>query len=130
MDQIPQHVRCGSCGTLLQEPVGLPDENRKPCPCCGSMTRQVDIDVAGTLEFHDMLSMKEKDAARKTLVETKAGDDLERETGKWMRKQRIIDHSGDRYKEHIVDPESGRVVRDVDEPLSAHRGHGSAKFKK
>jgi hypothetical protein len=31
-----------------------------------------------------------------------------------------------RYTERIVDA-AGNVVRDVDEPLSDHRGHGTAK---
>jgi hypothetical protein len=39
---------------------------------------------------------------------------------------RVVDREGDRYTERIVDA-AGNVVRDVDEPLSNHRGHGTAK---
>ena len=40
--------------------------------------------------------------------------------------ERTIDRRNDHYRERIVDSE-GNVVRDVDEPLSEHRGRGDAK---
>ena len=36
------------------------------------------------------------------------------------------DRPADRYIEHVV-TEEGEVLKDVDEPLRAHRDHGSAK---
>ena len=50
--------------------------------------------------------------------------------GRPVQKRRVIDNRSDRYIEHIVDPLTGKVLRDVDEPLSAHQGHGSAKTRK
>lgn len=38
-----------------------------------------------------------------------------------------VDREADRYTERLVDGETGEVIHDVDEPLSEHRGHGSAK---
>ncbi len=43
---------------------------------------------------------------------------------------RFIDKDGDLYHERVVDVETGEVVRDVTEPLSDHRGRGSAKPEK
>jgi hypothetical protein len=34
-------VTCGNCGTALDEPDSLKPEERKPCPVCGSTTRQL-----------------------------------------------------------------------------------------
>jgi hypothetical protein len=41
-----------------------------------------------------------------------------------------VDREGNRYRELITDPETGALIRDVDEPLDQHRGHGSAKQKR
>jgi hypothetical protein len=38
----------------------------------------------------------------------------------------VVDREGDHYSERITD-EAGNVVREVDEPLSDHHGHGAAK---
>ncbi len=44
----------------------------------------------------------------------------------------IMDHESKPkwYKKKVVDFETGKVEVDVDYPLSEHRGHGSAKFRK
>jgi hypothetical protein len=73
---------------------------------------------------------KHKNPEGKTLAEGLSGDDLHRKSGKWMKKERLINRAEDRYKEVITDPETGGVVHHCDEPLSQHRGHGSAKKKK
>jgi hypothetical protein len=55
------------------------------------------------------------------------GDDLWRKTGQWVQLTRTIDRSADWYSEKVVDTRTGEVVHQCEEPLSAHRGHGSAK---
>jgi len=60
-------------------------------------------------------------------VEGKVGDDVHRKTGRWMRLERIIDRARDWYREHISDRTTAEVVRHVEEPLSHHQDHGSAK---
>lgn len=47
-----------------------------------------------------------------------------------MQKERLIDWGNDRYKEVVTDPETGIIVHHCEEPLSKHRGHGSAKKTK
>jgi hypothetical protein len=54
-----------------------------------------------------------------------AGDELHRATGQRRHVERVIDREHDRYWERIRD-EAGDVVREVDEPLRDHRGHGAA----
>jgi hypothetical protein len=63
----------------------------------------------------------------KPFVEGVDGDDVHRATGHWNVLSRLIDRRGNRYRERIVDGETGEVIRDVDEPLTGHRGHGSDK---
>jgi hypothetical protein len=41
----------------------------------------------------------------------------------------IVDRPNGRYVKRISDPETGAVVRDVDERLSKHTGRGAAKPK-
>jgi len=57
------------------------------------------------------------------------GDDLRKADGKWMHKTRVIDKTRDLYIERVVDRETGVIVRECKERLSAHTGRGSAKTK-
>jgi hypothetical protein len=45
--------------------------------------------------------------------------------GTWTDKVMVRDHENARYSERVVREGDGVVVRDVDEPLSEHRGRGS-----
>ena len=47
--------------------------------------------------------------------------------GRFMRKFRVVDREHDHYLETVVDPSTGQTIHHVDEPLSKHTGHGSAK---
>lgn len=64
---------------------------------------------------------------RKWFVETFSGADWSHRLQRFVRKQRTIDRDNDCYVEKVVDPETDEVLRDVQEPLSDHRGRGSAK---
>ncbi|MGX2030873.1 hypothetical protein [Methylocaldum gracile] len=52
------------------------------------------------------------------------------EAGHLMEKERIIDRKNDYYKELVINTDTGEVVLAVEQPLSEHIGHGSAKHKK
>lgn len=55
-------------------------------------------------------------------------DDYRRQAdGSLARVFRVIDKANGRYRETVQ--RDGVTVRDVDEPLRHHRGHGSAKFR-
>jgi hypothetical protein len=64
---------------------------------------------------------------RRPVAEGFAGADVERRTGRRLRKLRNIDRPRDEYLEVVTDPDTGEVVHYCREPLSQHRGHGSAK---
>ncbi|HEX9606066.1 MAG TPA: hypothetical protein VF962_02455, partial [Gemmatimonadaceae bacterium] len=60
-------------------------------------------------------------------LEIISGDSLYRKSGKWNTIVRVIDKENDRYSEIVKDPDTGKIVWHEDEPLSAHRRHGSAR---
>ena len=66
---------------------------------------------------------------KKPLAEGFNGWELRRSVGDHVRKLLLVDREGDRYFERI-ETQDGTVLRHCDEPLSEHRGHGSAKLKR
>ena len=124
-------VHCAKCGEQIHEPSDRKPEHRKPCPVCGSTSRKIDVSMKATLVTRAGLGYKARHSgAKKPYAEGLSGDDLHRKSGKWMKKERLIDREKDNYKEVITDPETGQVVHRCEEPLSKHVGHGSAKKKK
>jgi hypothetical protein len=47
-----------------------------------------------------------------------------------MHREKTENRRDDRYTEVVKDPDTGEIIHECDEPLRAHRGHGSAKKKK
>lgn len=123
-------VHCAKCGAIIDEPASTKPENRKPCPACGSTARVFKKKLEGKATFRASMRARLKSArTKKTEVEVFSGDDLQRNTGKWMDKHRRIDYPQDQYEETVTDPETGKVIHCCKEPLSKHTGHGSAKQK-
>jgi hypothetical protein len=126
---IEETTRCVSCGGKVLD---ISDDQRFPCPSCGSLGRAYGVHSTELpIEVHESLKGKIKDPTktrrRKVRVEFRTGDDFHRKTGQWNKVDRDIDRENDRYREVVVDGKTGKVIRAVDEPLSAHRGRGSAK---
>ena len=121
-------VTCSNCGTALDEPTGIAVEDRQRCPNCGSTQRANHQKIEDTgIEIHDQLVVKASHPdSRKPFLESKRGDELYRKTGEWNKLERTIDRENDRYTEKITDSD-GNTIIEQDEPLSEHRGHGSAK---
>lgn len=120
-------VSCSACGASLPEPGRIQDQ--KPCPSCGSTARTFAVTLTDKAEAHDSLATKARhgDVGKvKPYREAFTGFDYHRDSKEWRQVSRVVDREGDRYTERIVDA-AGNVVRDVDEPLSKHRGHGTAK---
>ncbi len=125
-----QPVHCAKCGAAIDEPANTKPEDREPCPACGSTSRKFEVALEGKLEFHDSIRLKLNDAASgKTKIDQVSGDDQHRKSGKWMKKERLIDREKDHYKEVVTDPETGQEIRRCEEPLSKHIGHGTPKKK-
>jgi hypothetical protein len=86
--------------------------------------------VHETSVLREKLGLKHKRPGhKKAIYESVTGDDLHRNSGEWNKITREIDRENNRYSETIVNPINGKVLRQVDEPLSEHTGRGSAKPK-
>jgi ribosomal protein S27AE len=121
---------CGACGAAIDEPGNTLPPDRKPCPSCGSLARNFGASMQETLTLREKLGLKHKRRGyKKPIYESISGDDLHRKSGEWNKLTREIDRENNRYREIIVNPTSGEVLRNVDEPLSEHTGRGSAKPK-
>jgi hypothetical protein len=58
------------------------------------------------------------------------GDSYFKAGGTWSVIHRVIDRTANWYRELITDKKSGEILRDVAEPLSTHKGRGSAKTER
>jgi hypothetical protein len=121
-------TRCGN-GHDLGDGFDPPSGSRAPCPQCGSTGRAYEDAGAVTVrirawgrERHTRLGYM------RPIGEGVSGmPSVHRKTGRLSVIDRNIDRLGDRYQERIVDAETGEVIREVDEPLSEHRGRGDAR---
>ncbi len=117
---------CGRCG------IDLPDQEKaNPCPACGSTIRRISENVvekivAGT-DMHTKVYIAGKSRKKGVRFETKDGDSLSTDRGRFMKRHQLVDKENKWYKKTVVDPETGEVLRDIDEPLPDHKGRGSAK---
>ena len=123
-----QRATCLSCGAVFDESPQTAVKDRKPCPDCGSRDRLFKVELAATVSVRSTLGAKAyEEGRRQPFLEYKGGDSFFRKAAKWVTRIMRIDRRGDRYREHVYDPQSGETIHYCDEPLSEHRGHGSAK---
>jgi len=116
-----ENAICGGCRAPLRF-----DE---PCPACGSTVRCFSQSSHITSTTNVSLRARQKRSGLPGwLVDMFVGKQPRKGPGGviigWVDKLRRIDKAANRYVEHVV-TESGQVLRDIDEPLRAHQGHGS-----
>ncbi|MBP2297091.1 hypothetical protein [Azospirillum rugosum] len=127
-------VECGDCGEPLDPSNLTPGTTPIPCPKCGSTNQKVTLNIFDeiTTEVRDSLKGKVKDdsfpSKKKVRRDFFYGSDERKSKGDYVYKEREIDKDNNRYRE-LVREESGEVIRDIEQPLTDHTGHGSAKFK-
>jgi DNA-directed RNA polymerase subunit RPC12/RpoP len=124
---VPTSQRCADChGELDPEDERFDPDGQATCPRCGSRSRQFLVSLEDHISIHDVLGTKVRGPhGGKPLQERKSGDELHRDTGEWRDVQRTVDREHDEYHEVITRP-TGEVIHEVHEPLSQHRGHGTA----
>ena len=136
-------VRCDVCGYEYPNPTQAAAELAgTPCPNteCGATTgRQFDIAASDSIQVSEFVEYKGKHAGEKRpYIEIRDGAELRVSEGDYVHRFRRIDRGNDEYEEKLTDletgeiltdPETGEAIRDVREPLSGHRGRGSAKSK-
>ncbi len=123
---------CAACDAMLGEDFCRPDPYRVPCPVCGSTARRLHVSVTERAEILETLAME----ARRAGLSRRKGWFIRSITkfarqrnrgGGISRVDRVLDRDADRYTETVTMRDTGEVVHQCDEPLSAHRGHGSDK---
>jgi hypothetical protein len=96
----------------------------RPCPACGQAAGK-DVYVTLTSKVVVTPSMEARGIEQgkgrsKYFVRIQQHQELFRKTGRMHEVERTLDRRNDRYYEHIVDVETGEVIRHKDEPLSEH----------
>jgi hypothetical protein len=108
------------------EPETTPIAERRPCPACGSTTRRFERFVEEHLTLRGSLATKlVRGATGRVAQEQFVGADQTVADGTWTEKGVVVDYENDRYIERVVREHDGVELRNVDEPLSSHRGRGS-----
>jgi hypothetical protein len=113
-------VRCGECDRPLAEPSGLPMEQRKACPECGSLLRRNNVGISSTLSFHESVRLRTKRPGKGGwLQDTRTGDDYTRMLEGWGKRELTKDREHDRYRE-VIELHDGTRIQSVAR-LSDHR---------
>ncbi len=121
-------VRCGNCYISLEDDTYKVE--RIPCPQCGSLVRQVEINVYDEGTAHEKIRLTAKrPGIKRPIKEVISGDEFQISRKKWSLLERVFDRENDNYYEKVVDIETGEVYHECNEPLSEHLNHGSAKKK-
>ena len=134
-DDFSIKVVCTDCSAELPSAWAHQSAPENPCPKCGSVKRSIDINIVedAGLEFHDGMRLKSRDVTlpskKNPKVDIFSGADLRKSDNTWMSKERVIDKDRDLYRETVIDPKTGEVIRQTYERLSDHQGHGSAKTR-
>ena len=120
-----QRQSCTGCGAAVSD---MTPDKRVPCSRCGSFLRTYSVTLAATVVARPGVRLKARRAGiRRPFLESKSVPDFWRKARKWMSLLRVIDRERNRYVERVSDPTSGEIVCECEEPLSQHRGHGSAR---
>ncbi len=124
-------VTCSECGQIIDKLKNTPEEERNPCPACGSTARLIKVHITDSITVHEGLKIKARHGITgKPFLEAKTGDEIYRKEEKWVQRSLRVDRDNDRYTETVVDKETSEVIHHCDEPLRKHRNHGTAKNKR
>ena len=131
---VAQSAACAACHAPIPAATLHRSGAEAPCPACGSIVRIWRVRVEDAVTARERLGAKltrnSLPSRKKVRIELQTGDEIRRDGKGWVTKHRLVDRDTDRYIEHVVDAETGALICDQDEPLSQHRGHGSAKINR
>lgn len=121
-------VDCSNCGHSHRVHDDNPSEHSR-CHNCDSATLDFTVVVEETVTITDALDSRiqerdpnlSKTQAKKTWVDIKSGSDWWRDGGKFVYRYQEVNRKTDRYRKLVIDLETGKVVKDCDEPLSEYR---------
>jgi hypothetical protein len=125
-ESLERGAYCGKCGQPLKEATSLPCEQRQPCFVCGSLRRHRFVDSQGEVPAgYSTLDLKARHGqpgAVKPHLEVKIGDTYDRDTGRCLKMEQVVDRENNRYRKRLADKETGAVIRDDSGgPLDQHQ---------
>ncbi len=128
-------VKCQQCGKVLDEPSDTPVQERTPCPDCGSTDRQFEVEINDTDTVRNGVRGKARTGqagqpGSKPWLTTMSEPSWSYDRQKWVHREKTEDRRNNRYTETVTDPDTGEIIHQTEEPLTDHRGRGSAKKKK
>ena len=131
---INQEAICKSCGLKLDtknDSLSAGTE-LKPCPQCGSVSRQINLTFHDTISVSDDLSLVgttlKKTGGKEVIYKGKYGTELHHDTNTLQERVRTFDFRKGTYYERIFNKATG-FFKEINELISNHRGHGSSKDK-
>jgi len=121
-----EKIFCSKCNSILAS-------EKDKCTYCGSNEKTIKLAFIDSIEIYEQFKFKAKDKTKSKkknpILDVFQGVDLNKNTSELVNKEREIDKINNSYYEHIVTFD-GTVIHHCKEKLTAHVGHGSAKFKK
>ena len=124
-------VYCKDCGAQIDDEALGAQQGGHPCTICGSKQRYIDEsldeEVVMSAEVHTKGYAGGVSRKKGLKFESKDGDSMSTEQGRFMKRNQLVDRQNNRYVKKVIDPVTGEVIRDVDEPLSDHTDRGAAK---
>jgi len=121
---------CQDCKSTIDEALEAL-QGRQPCPNCGSLKRTYEMSLTSGFAVGTLMHTKGYTGGmskRKGLrFESKDGDSFSVALCRFVKLNQLVDHEAGRYVKKVVDPLTGEVLREVDEPLPDHQNRGSAK---
>ena len=128
--EVSESVECSECSYVFQgEELDQDSKERKPCPNCGSLRRNIRLSVKETLGLSEYIGIKakkqnSKHKKRRADYEFEEGKKIGKD-GKPVYKKLIRDrehpNSDNSYQELVIDTKRGKVIVDKHEKLSGHK---------
>ena len=120
------YVKCNKCGSHFDVIAGF--DKSMLCPVCDVNDWNYNVPEEEKTELRQPVKLKERPPeGGKPIREIKSGEELFKETNEWRQIERIVDRKDDVYYEKITDLKTGKVIKEVFEKLSEHKGHGADK---
>jgi predicted Zn-ribbon and HTH transcriptional regulator len=121
---VSDNTKCADCGEKIFSP-----QVSSLCPSCGSNRRRLDIKInLKRMPIEVPVRVVTGDTTEKSSPQTiRYIRSLTRKTNRVASVIRFIDRINDRYDKMIIDEKAGEIIYECHEPLTQHRGRGSAR---
>lgn len=100
-------------------------KGQKSCPYCGSVKRDIKVEINEKIKIRESLRVRQKRKGfKKFMVEFWQGWFPSKNSGKFpdgVQKTRVIDKYNNRYQEKVINEATREVLVDKNEKLSEHK---------